>query len=107
MSERCLRSANTTDDVFFYIGRECKYFEFTHFKIFIDGSRCTKARDIMKNYIKKLEESIIISLNLKLEYSNAQTEWYAGSTKKLNIACDKSQLNIKELNLKWTLCIDV
>ena len=34
-----------------------------------------------------------------MEYNNAQTEGYAGSTKKLEIACDKSQLNIKELNL--------
>ena len=98
-SERCLRSAKTTDDVFFYIGRECKYFDFTLLKTFIDGSRCTKARDVMENYIKELEESIIINLNLKLEFNNAQIEGYAGSTKKLEISCDKSQLNIKELNL--------
>ena len=98
-SERCLRLAKTIDDVFFYIGRECKYFDFTILKTFIDGSRCTKAKDLMNNYIKQIEYSVITSLNLKLECSNTLTEGYESTTKNLEITCDKSQLDIKELNL--------
>ena len=95
----CLLTAKTIDVVFFYIGRECKYFDFTILKTFIDGSGCVKAQQLMENYIKEIENVVIIGLNLKLEYDNVKTGDGEGGMKRLEIICDKNELNVKELNL--------
>lgn len=98
-SIECLHSAKTIDDVFFYIGRECKYFNFTILKTFVDGSGCIGAKELMENYIKEIENTIIIGLDLKVEYGNVETEGCEGDTNKLEILCDKNELDVKELNL--------
>ena len=98
-SIKCLHSAKTIDEVFFYIGKECKYFDFTILKTFIDGSGCTKAIELMENYIKEIENIVIIGLSLKMEYDSVQSEGCEGDTKKLEILCDKNELDVKEINL--------
>ena len=94
-SIKCLHSAKTIHDVFFYIAREFKYFDFIVLKTFIDGSKCTEAKQLMDNYIKEIENSVITDLNLK-EYDHSQIE---DNTKKLEIICDLTKLNVKELAL--------
>ena len=95
----CLRSAKTLDEVFFYIGRECKYFDFTILKTFIDASGCNEAKELMENYIQEIENSLIVGLDLESEYDNTLTEWDKNHTKKLEIICDKKELKIKEVTL--------
>ena len=85
--------------VFYYIGRECKYFDFTILKTFIDGSRCKKAKKLMENYIKEIETSVVIGLNLKLEYDKVQPEGGDSGTKKFEILRNKNELDVKEVNL--------
>ena len=98
-SEICLYSAETVDDVFFYIERECKYFDFTILKTFVNTSQCVEAKELMDGYIKEIENSLIIGSDLQSEYDDALTEKYKGNTKKLEIICDKNELKIKELTL--------
>ena len=95
----CLRSAKTIDEVFLYITIECNCFDFTILKTFIEGSGCTEAKELMENYIKEIENTVIVGLNLQKEYHNVQTERCDGSTKKFEIVCDKNELKAKELNL--------
>ena len=96
-TDECFRLAKTIDydDVFHHIGKDCKYFDFTILKTYIDGSNCTKAKELMDNYIKEIENSIITDLNLK-EYDHLQTE---DTAKKLEIICDRKKVNVKELTL--------
>ena len=53
----------------------------------------------MENYIKEIENTVITSLDLKMECSRIQTEGCEGDTKKFEIVCDKNELDVKELNL--------
>ena len=92
-SEECLRLAKTLDDVFFHIGRAYKYFDFTILKTFIDASGCTKAKELMENYIKEIEHTVITGLNLEEEYE------CKGSTKKFEIVCDNYELKVGESDL--------
>ena len=94
-----LYSAETVDDVFFYIKRECKYFDFTILKTFVNTSQCVEAKQLMDGYIKEIENSLIIGSDLQTEYDNAQIEKYKDNTKKLEIVCDKNELKVKELTL--------
>ena len=97
--EDSLRLAKSIDQLFFYIARECKYFDFAILKTFINGSKCLDAKKLMDSYIKEVENSIIVGLNLKVECEKVQNESYENSTKVLKIVCEKDKLQIKELNL--------
>ena len=96
-ADECFHLRNTldVDDVFYYIGKHCKYFDFTILKTYINGSKCTEAKQLIDNYIKEIESSVITDLNLN-EYDHLQTE---DTTKKLEIICDLNKLNVKELTL--------
>ena len=96
-TDECFRLAKTIDydDVFHHIGKDCKYFDFTILKTFIDGSNCTEAKQLMDNYIIEIENTVITDLNLN-EYDHSQTE---DTAKKLEIICDLKKLNVKELTL--------
>lgn len=96
-TERCLHSVKTIDEIFFYIGRECKYYDFTILKTFIDGSGCRKAKGLLEKYIKEIENSVISGLDLTPEILDICRQPLL--TKQFEITCDKNELKVKELNL--------
>ena len=92
---QCLHSVQTINDLMFYIGRECKYFDYTILKTFINGSGCMEAKILMENYIKETENELLTDLDLKLEAASGDKT----NLKKLEIVCDMKKLNVKELTL--------
>ena len=94
-SIKCLCSVQTIEELMFYIGRECKDFDYTILKTFINGSGCVEAKVLMEHYIKEAEDLLLTDLNLKLEQASGDEI----NMKKLEIVCDKKKLHVKELTL--------
>ena len=92
-------SVKDMDDVFFFIGKNCKYYDHSLLKIFIDGTECAEAIALMDNYIKEVESTVITSLNLQLEYNAVLAQFNNGRIKKLEIFCDRNELKVKDLNV--------
>ena len=84
------------DDVFLFIGKNCKYYDYQLLKIFIDGTECAEAIALMNNYIKEVDSIVITGLNLQAEYDAG---YFNDCTKKLEIFYDKDELKVKDLDV--------
>ena len=96
-----LSTEKTIDELFFWIGRDCKYFTYTILKAAIDASGCKKAIKLIDNYIEKVKNIVINSLDLNSENKKVQIgkNKYEENTKRFTVICKKDTLLIEELNL--------
>ena len=94
-TSECFHTVKTMGEVFHFIGRECKYFDYALLKTFVYGSECEEAIALMDDYIKEVDSIVITGLNLQSE----QTESSKNGAKKFEIFYDKDELDLKELNV--------
>ena len=92
-------SVKTMDEIFFQIGRACKYFDYALLKAYIYGTECAEAITLMNNFIEEVNSVVITGLDLQSEYHSVLTESSNGGIKKFEIFYDKDELTIKKLNV--------
>ena len=84
-----LYSAKTVKKVLDFIENECSYFSYTFLERFIQNSKCNKAKELMEDYIKYIENTYICVQTDTLKYKKDKNI--------LEIIYEKDNLLVKEL----------
>ena len=81
-TSECFRTVKTMGEIFHFIRKECKYFDYALLKTFVYGSECAEVIALMDNYIKEVDSVVIAGLNLQLEYGDVLSGSIKDGTKK-------------------------
>ena len=100
-----LRKATTVSEVFSFISQKCSMYDYDVLKIYINSTDCEEAVQIVEDFTKELESSLLKDLNLlsdddlsfKFKYSIYVLP--SGKRRKLNIECSGKSLTCQDKNL--------
>ena len=98
-----LRRATTVSEVFLFISQKCSMYDYDVLRICINSTDCEEAIQIVENFTKELENSLLKDLNLlsdnDLSFKYSSYVFPSGKRRKLTIECSGKSLTCQDKNL--------
>ena len=98
-----LRKATTVSEVFLFISQKCSMYDYDVLKIYINSTDCEEAIEIVENFTKELQNSLLKDLNLlsddDLSFKYSIYVLPSGKRRKLTIECSGKSLTCQDKNL--------
>ena len=94
-----LKKATTVSEVFLYISQNCSMYDYDVLKIYINSTDCEEAIQMVENFTKELENSLLKDLNLLSDDGLIRHVWPSGNRRKLTIECSGKSLTYQDKNL--------
>ena len=102
-TDETLRKATTVSEVFFFISQKCSMYDYDVLKIYINSTDCEEAIQIVEDFTKELENSLLKDLNLlsdgDLSFKYSIYVLPSGKWRKLTIECIGKSLTCQDKNL--------
>lgn len=98
-----LSKATTVSEVFLFIAQKCSMYDYDVLKIYINSTDCKEAIQLVENFTKELENSLLNDLNLlsddDLSFKYNLYVLPSGKRRKLTIECSGKSLTCQDKNL--------
>ena len=110
-TDETLRKATTVSEIFLFISQKCSMYDYEVLKIYINSTDCEEASQMVENFTKELEKSLLKDLNLLSDddLSSKFSTYVLPSCKrrKLTVECSGRSLTCQDKNLIQNIICEI